>query len=239
MYDMKFRKHTHTQRWIAAMLSLVMILSMLPVLTSAASNTYTGKVADPSTMDSWKSFFDPDNVTTEHAGGIWTDKSVFAGSLTGFKSEAGEALTLNSASDSFLVALSALAANSVVVGKTSTPTDTVFVLDVSNSMSGTALSSMVTATNNAISTLMENPENRVSVILYGYSGSVLLPLDHYTPVQIGGNDAYIQLSDGYIRGARVRSGGRWNYVTNSDGESVTTSIRAYGATYIQSGLYRA
>ena len=35
-------------------------------------------VADPYTLHAWKdTAFDPYNLTTEHAGGVWTDKSVF------------------------------------------------------------------------------------------------------------------------------------------------------------------
>lgn len=194
-------KYSLSKRTIAFLLSVVMIFAMLPAAkTTAVTVQENSQIVDGNTMNSWQSFFSPTDITTAHAGGVWTDKSVFATSP--FNSNAIKIDKTNN----FLVALSALSANSVVVGQDYAPTDTMFVLDVSNSMSDSALSSMVTATNNAIRTLLsgENNTNRVGVVLYGTTASVLLPLDHYTGVTVDGMETFIEIDGNDIRAARVR-----------------------------------
>ena len=155
------KKYDLSHRVMALALSLIMVVSLLPIIqATAAADETVGKV-DASTMGSWKDFFDPSNVSTEHAGGIWTDKSVFnsAAAFDGL----GICLDRNG---NFLVALSALAANSIVVGRGSTPTDTMFVLDISGSMSSSEINAMIAATNDAIRTLLTiNGDNRVGVVL--------------------------------------------------------------------------
>lgn len=258
-------KYGLMKRWIAMLLSVVMVFSLLPAMQSSAAVVVSGaQITDDSTMDSWKSFFDPDNITTAHAGGVWTDKSVFTDSPF-------QGITVNQ--NNFLVALSALGSNSVVVGQTYAPTDTMFVLDVSNSMSNNALSNMVTATNNAIRTLLEGEgnTNRVGVVLYGTTASVLLPLDHYDGVSVNGVENFIELNGSSIRAAQLQTligitapqkpdwwdEDRWGtfppdwwqedgqaqyettYIKNSAGNDVTTSVSTGGGTYIQGGLWKA
>ena len=56
--------------------------------------------------------------------------------------------------DNFLVALSALASNSEIVGYSSIPTDTVLVLDMSSSMNrANAIDDLAVAANNAVKAL--------------------------------------------------------------------------------------
>lgn len=261
---MKNGGNSSFKRMIALLLSLVMILSIVPIVNKTTALAVEQQIADNGTMDSWKEFFDPDNITTAHAGGIWTDKSVFTASPF-------QKITIDQGN--FQVVLSAMGSNSVVVGKTYAPTDTVFVLDVSNSMSSSALSSMVTATNNAIRTLLEGEDNtnRVGVVLYGTNANVLLPLDHYTGVSVNGVETFIELSGSNIRAARSRvlvgstapekpdwwDEDRWGtfppswwpednqsqyetvYLKNSAGGNVTTSVSTGGGTYIQGGLWKA
>ena len=194
-------KYSLSKRTIAVLLSIVMIFAMLPASrTTAVTVQQNSQVVDGNTMNSWQSFFSPTDITTAHAGGVWTDKSVFATSP--FNSSAIKIDKTNN----FLVALSALGSNSIVVGQDYAPTDTVFVLDVSNSMSSSALSSMVTATDNAIRTLLsgENNTNRVGVVLFGTTANVLLPLDHYTGVTVNGAETFIEINGDEIRAARVR-----------------------------------
>ena len=71
------RRYSFPKRLIAMLLSIVMIVSFLPSLGITASAAADSTVADAGTMDDWKSFFDPQNISSGHAGGIWTDKSVF------------------------------------------------------------------------------------------------------------------------------------------------------------------
>lgn len=254
---MKMRKYSLPLRLIAMVLTFVFLLSAMPSLGLFAKAKAAGNAAgilkteaDPHTLNSWKDAFNPTNISTEHAGGIWTDKSVILadnianafGNISGL--EAGE--------NNFLVALSALAANSVVVGKSRIPTDTVFVLDISGSMTTTDLRSMVSATNDAIHTLLtSNANSRVGVILYSTTASVLLPLDRYQPVtESNGALEYIEYSDSQIRAARVSNGTQggnrpgqgnqnYTYITNSSNRQVTTAISVGGGTYIQGGLWAA
>ena len=196
---MTMRKYTLPKRLIAMLLSIVLVLSVMPSLNVTAKVVESSAVVDPSSMDTWKDAFLPNGLpSTEHAGGIWTDKSVFANATAeqkkAFEDAFGPTVAAKLAwteKDNFLVALSALGSNSIVVGQGTQPTDTVFVLDISGSMDNTAMSAMVTAANNAIRTLMEsNAGNRVGVVLYsgGDSGTIttLLPLDHYTGVNMYG-----------------------------------------------------
>lgn len=183
---MTMKKYSLPKRIIAMLLSLVMVLSLMPAigLFTAANAAGTGSgvigvTTDPHTLNAWQDKFLPDGViSTEHAGGIWTDKSVLTGGdiAAAFPGVSG----LNVGSNNFLVSLSALAANSVVVGQGATPTDTVFVLDISGSMSQSELNAMVRAANDAIATLLANEDNRVGIILYSTNAHVLLPLGRYT-----------------------------------------------------------
>lgn len=237
------KKFNLIQRVMALALSLVLVLSLLPAIRSSAAEAAAGKV-DASSMDSWKTFFDPTNVSSEHAGGIWTDKSVFNSSAA--FSNLGINLSKNG---NFLVALSALAANSVVVGQDSTPTDTMFVLDISGSMSSAEINAMITAANNSIRTLLQiNAENRVGIVLYSDDAQVLLKPDRYTGVQ--DSNGVVQ----YIRrGAQLTINtifGPYTYesdayistvtgLKNGKNETVSNRIALEGGTYIQGGLWAA
>ena len=208
------RRYSFPKRLIAMLLSIVMIVSFLPSLGITASAAADSTVADAGTMDDWKGFFDPQNISSGHAGGIWTDKSVFTQATAAGKFPNN----LKPADGNFLVALSAMGSNSVVVGSGTKPTDTVFVLDISGSMANAsgAVSAMVKAANDAIRSLMAaNDNNRVGVVLYsdsGYNSNVsgvrdgtgtvmtLLPLDHYTGVtwSAAGNEWFFIENNGNI-----------------------------------------
>ena len=253
------RNYTIGKRSVAMLLVLAMVFSFLPLagLITKANAVGSGSAilemhADANTMDSWRDAFNPTNINTEHAGGVWTDKSVIpAGSAA---NAFGNIAGLEVGENNFLVALSALAANSVVVGKGTTPTDTVLVLDVSGSMSAAELRAMVAAANDAIHTLLETEGSRVGVVLYSTSANVLLPLDRYTPVTETQNTAnteddaieYIEYTNSRIRAGRVYSGSgsqnnqnNYTYIQNGKGQSVTTSLATGGGTYIQGGIYAA
>lgn len=248
------RTYSVGKRLMAMVLSLVLVLSLIPVtgivgkVSAADLNTgIISSVTDRSTLHSWRDAFNPTNLNTEHAGGVWTDKSVL--SADDIAEALGNIAGLEVDDENFLVVLSALAANSVVVGQGATPTDTVFVLDVSGSMSDTDLRSMVAATNDAIHSLLTgNEKSRVGVVLYSSAASVLLPLGRYTPVtETQGTSyttddviEYIELSNSQIRAARVRrNGNSWTYIKNENGNNVTTAISTGGGTYIQGGLWGA
>ncbi len=242
---MKVKRFNAAQRILAMVISLVMVFSLIPAVQNAviAAEGTAGK-ADASTMDTWKTFFDPANVSTQHAGGIWTDKSVF-NSTAAFPNMG---ISLQNQSN-FLVALSALAANSVVVGRGSTPTDTMFVLDISGSMSSSEINAMIAATNDAIRTLLSiNEGNRVGIVLYSDDAEVLLKPDRYTGVNDrSGVEQYIQ------RGAEITVNtifGPYTYTSdsyistveglkNGAGTAVSKAVALNGGTYIQGGLWAA
>lgn len=173
------------KRVLALLLVCAMAASLVPGLeltASAATAWVTEKVVDPSRVNDYIAAFPADD--TVNAGGVWTDKSVFA-SAADLKAEltktsadiAGETYALTPETgvnaltevgqDNFLVALSALASNKTIVGYSNLPTDTILILDASGSMRGTASSALVAAANDAIKTLQStNPYNRVGVVLY-------------------------------------------------------------------------
>ncbi len=245
------------KRALSILLCMVMLFTYLPagILTRAkAAGEESGILAsqltaDPSTLHAWKdTAFNPYNLTTEHAGGVWTDKSVLKKEdiATAFPNVAG----LSVADNNFLVALSALGANSMIVGKDVTATDVIFVLDISLSMSSEAINEMISATNDSIHTLLTtNQSNRVGVVVYAASATTLLPLDRYTPVTDNGTVEYIERSgsgssyfgsSGTIRPARVGSGTSARYVQNSAGQNMSASgVSVSSGTYIQGGLWRA
>ncbi len=101
---------THKQsignRITSAILSIAILLSMIPltVMMTSAANVNNNRFADPSTMDDWKKFFSTEGeISTENAGGVWMDKSVF----TDESAFDGLGITKDE-QDSFLVALSAI-----------------------------------------------------------------------------------------------------------------------------------
>ncbi len=71
------------KRLLSIVLCVALLMSYLPAISFAAAADPvpttmepTAKVADPSTMDSWKELFLANKVNTENAGTVWTDKSV-------------------------------------------------------------------------------------------------------------------------------------------------------------------
>jgi len=129
-----------SKKVIAIMLSILLVITMIPTLAIpafAATPTDT-RVTDPSTMDGWKQYFGENVDSTLNAGAIWTDKSVFTGkedsSVIGEFTNHGISID-QTTNTNFLVALSALASNKEIIGYSNIPTDTILVLDLSNSMS--------------------------------------------------------------------------------------------------------
>ena len=154
---------------LALFLVLALVVGYLPIMTDAAELTVSNKVADPQTLHNWKAYYGNSSVlpngstgiSTWKAGGVWTDKSVFASNED--ITAAGLPASLEDA-NAFLVALSALASNKQIVGQTSSPTDTMLVLDLSNSMDQSrSVDDMINAANESIHTLLQmNGNNRVT-----------------------------------------------------------------------------
>ncbi len=248
-------KNNLLKRSIATILAITVMVVTLPVgnVFAAAETNYYDRVTDASSIDGWKEFFPVTNtanapLSTENAGGVWTDKSVFTdsdafGELIDRDGD-DAAINMLNGSKNFLTALSAIAANKEIVGYSTVPTDTVFILDLSNSMSTTSVTELVRATNRAINDLQSmNKNNRVGVVLYSgasanrtYDDAVarLMPIDHYTTTNQNGN--FIEYTGGTVRLVR---GGSGVQVSGSNGTVVSESKTHSGATYIQAGLWEA
>ena len=246
------------KRGLSLLLTLAMVLSFLPngILRSNAVTNAT-EVVDPSTMDSWTQFFDLQNLTTQNAGMVWTDKSVFTEVPVSLKNlqtlEGGtESVTMADQEDNFLVALSVMASNKTITGYSTIPTDTMLILDVSGSMNqenNKCSDEMVQAANAAIKELLNtNKNNRVGVVLYSGNHSlgnsntgtaqVILPLGRYTTSDRNGRylnhsndgDGTVSLnSNVVIEGTQKKP----------DSENNDTSKDVLGGTYIQNGIYKA
>ncbi len=234
-------KNRLSNRILSIFLCLAMLVSYLPGvgLFANAADTGLNMLADPSTMHAWQNFFPiSGNLTTENAGGVWTDKSVFA------DDKAFADVGITAGANRFLVALSAIGSNMTVTGSASVPTDTMLVLDVSGSMSGDGRD-LVDAANETIQALLEmNPKNRVGVVLYSGSSSsntnsnaavLLLPLGTYEIGRYGTPGRYLNYSSSSV------SLNRYVYIAGTTTRPSTygSSKSISGATYIQKGVIAA
>ena len=112
-----------SKKVLSILLCLTLTLTYLPISVAAAtsSDDHIDRVTDAPTMNDWQSLFmQPDNadvaLTTEKAGRVWTDKSVFAadnipGELTSATSLEGTHPGVTNTGDNFMVTLSAIASN--------------------------------------------------------------------------------------------------------------------------------
>lgn len=267
------RTYSFGKRILAMLLCVAMIMIYLPkaaVYTEAAGAD--ARYTDASTMNDWDDYFlhshmQGVDLTTENAGAVWTDKSVFPANaipaeLKNAVSLENTHLSVEDTGDNFLVALSAMASNKEIVGYSTIPTDTVFVLDLSSSMrsndasGGSAIDELVAATNKAITDVLElNKNNRVSVVLYAGNTSgqfnenpgattVILPLDTYTaPADRNGVRAFLESAQGPDEYNRQRDDYAVKVaanVKNSGGQTVAESkMNTARGTFMQDGIYEA
>ena len=246
---MKSRFHK-ISRILSVIVSISLMLSLLPNFNLTKAADTDNRKVDANTMNGWTQFFGEQMINTTYAGGVWVDKTV----LLGNKGELPSAVTMKDDQNNFLVALSAIASSKSISGYSQSPTDTVFVLDVSGSMTNNSntVPNMVSATNDAIATLLSsNPHNRISIVLYSGNNSssaedsaksmVLLPLDRYIgqKTTVGGVEktAYIN---------QTKSGTTYTISTNRqlkvEGAGSNFSVvsrNVTGGTFIQHGLWTA
>lgn len=253
-------KTTIRHKFLSVFMCVVLLIACVPISTQAAQITPaptsaptatpaplsgTGRtIADPKTLDTWETLFAP--TSSRYSGGVYIDKSVYTAyeaKNDAYFSSVTNSIELgkdNFGNDHFMIALSALGSNSEVLGYSYLPTDTVLILDASTSMGvgGAATSSiddMVAGANNAIKRLLAlNNYNRVGVVIYNGSSSVLLPLDHYTSTNASGN---------ILEYGRTNSTNRIYIASNVlDGNNNPVSV-SYVAqsngTYTQGGIYEA
>ena len=173
---------------------------------SGETQNVQDRVSDSDTMDTYIDKLLTNEMGSRYAGRVWTDKSVFAYGGEGqniitlnMKSDGYDGNVAYNAD--FGHVYSALASSQVVNEYPPSPIDMVLVLDISGSMGDvttpevepyktlaaqgaikhTRLLNLVYSADNVIKQLMnDNPENRVSVVVYDRRATVVMPLAHYT-----------------------------------------------------------
>ena len=231
---------------LCILLCLILLAGYLPLTPLADHTLVSDRVADPSTMDSWKTFFHTNQLSTDNAGAVWTDKSVF----TDESAFTGTGIT-RTRENGFLAALSAMGSNMSVTGSSNVPTDTILILDLSSSMySGfdrdpATVNIMLASVNQSIEQLQSlNRHNRVGVVIYyggtdrnpstAHSSMTLLPLDRYTCTS-----TYLtaNVTEGKLISVAVQAG-----VKNSAGVTLAQTAHAVtdvAGTYAQLGILDA
>ncbi|MBR3844548.1 MAG: VWA domain-containing protein, partial [Clostridia bacterium] len=238
------------KKMVVYIITFTVLAQLLPLfpMGSAQAATPDTRVVDPSTMTDWQNYFGEKVLSTENAGGVWGDKSIFK-TVEEFNAATEDgvgdyAFTMQSEENNFLVALSAIASEQTIEGYSSLPTDTVFVLDVSGSMSDNAMADMIDAANASIRRLLAlNPaNNRVGVIVYSgnrvagkgvyglnESATVLLPIGSYEGVGTKGNEIFLTYEDDAVSVAK-------GILPTGQTLPAKTSV---GSTYIQAGMQLA
>ena len=252
----KVAKKKRHRRLLSLFLTFAMALSMAGSMSAyAADGTQDGdgsapartatagavRTADGDTTDAY-TLGKPDS--TRYDGRVWVDKSVSAEDSVDF----GNGKTVQNNSD-FLVTYSALATSMNTVGQT--PTDTVFILDLSASMtwgydkSGEAVSqensrlqAMVDSMNSAIDILVKaNPQNRIAIVTFnGACEDEQALISQLTTgeevLQKVDKGNYLEISDyNYTVG---KDDGKAKVYCNITNKTASTA----GGTNIQSGLFR-
>ncbi len=265
-------KKIFTKRVLSIVLCITMILSCIPIVSmtafGATGYVYKGgageKLSDLDTSSKYSESLG-DNASTEYAGRVWTDKSVYTDDAT-FNVFGGGTTTIKlneeQNGEDFLVAYSALASAQSISGQTQAPVDVVLIIDISGSMSNnesnmdnnkSRIYNTVQAANNAIEKIMSiNENNRVAVVAFSSTGEVLLPLDSYTKLTTTERE---WVSTGFFGGyweeydvvnpyfSLNRDTGSNNYAilytkaVNSSNEEIEKRTNVEGGTNIQVGLY--
>ena len=228
------RKNRIGKSFAAMLLVMALVVGMIPNSTLAAENNNSvpdtvAKVADSATITTYTESLG-DDASTEYAGRIWTDKSVYESDAQ-IVLKTGETQTVENDAD-FLVAYSALATGLEIEGHTTTPMDVVFVIDMSGSMNNNTMDNgrnrlynATVALNNAMKTLVAlNDYVRIGVVSYNRTGYTMLPLDHYE--QIAGKEFFT------CSGNTITINAKGTEKTYND-----TKISTQSGTNIQKGIY--
>lgn len=218
-------KTNFSKRLLSVFLCIALIMSYIPFAASAAETE--NRVVDAQTLNYYENLFynGTGAIDTYSAGAVWTDKSVVT-DPTLLHSD----VTMKDKDNNFLVALSAIASNKEIVGYSAIPTDTMFILDASSSMTSTDLRDVTNATNAAIKELNKvGNHNRIGVVVYNGNATMLLDLDRYTPNSAGN---YLTFTNNNT--ISIASG-----VRNSKGTPVSGSVSEGSGTYTQGGIFLA
>lgn len=235
-------------RLIAAVAAGSMVLLAIGGVAGTASAVDTlPHQADGDTSDTYGEVLGDAN-STRYSGRVWTDKSVSSDDKVAIDGESVE----KDGSD-FLVTYSALASSQHITGGAA-PSDTVFILDLSASMTwgydkpqeaetqgASRLQAMVDSVNTTIDTLVKaNPQNRIAIVTF--NGNVDVDNTGNFLDLTTGDQILEQVKDGeYLRISKWKSGDD----ENKDDTSATVycnisknSADTAGGTNIQAGLFR-
>lgn len=246
-------------RILSILLCLALLVAYVPLTAFAAVN-------DRDTSTKYTDSLG-DNASTEYAGRVWTDKSVFTDDVT-FDTYGGGTVTVEidpDADEDFLLSYSALATAESISGQSQAPVDVVLILDISGSMSNgdsnmdngrSRIYNTVQAANEAIDELMKlNDHTRVAVVAFSSNAQTLLPLDRYTEATV--------TEQQWIQTGSFPWQGRWENVTvekpyftlnretasndyaelttyavsQTTNQTITSTVDVEGGTNIQMGLY--
>ncbi len=249
---------TKMKKTLAVFLAVIITLSTMPFMgiTASAESPLDGVIVDAPTIKEWKDYLGTaadGSMSTEHSGFIWSDKSVFVnggeyGTFESIFPGLGGKLAVgvnNFGKSNFLVGLSTIGSTTEIVGYSVTPTDTMLVLDLSDSMDQSrSIPSLVSAANDAIESLLAlNKHNRVGVVLFSgnsnfgasetSTGKVIIPLGRY---KSNASDEYLSYTGNSDTTVQVASGVRYE---DTNGVVPANSKNTIGGTYIQNGLYLA
>lgn len=214
--------------------------------TPSSTQAITGieKVSDPDTSGGWRDALasggDSDTYSTDQAGRVWVDKSVWA--TDNDLAQAGmDDLTLNDPENDFMVGISAIASAASIRQESDTAHDVVFVVSLNRMLADMSYADqahaayLVSALNEAIGRVLAQGggagEARAAVVGYAANAAVLMPLASYDPASDGTYLAYDPDAATIRVTATVRNG-------SADG-STTQDGRLGGGSYLQRALYLA
>ena len=150
------------------------------------ANPDTERIADKETVNGYKEVF---KQQADYDGRIWTDKSVYSFSETKGKVtldnnisylNSGNGFITNFQAD-FLNVFSVLGSNQTTT-RDIIPIDIEFVIDVTNSMLGTELKTVLSATNKIIKNFKAaSPNSRIGITFYWGTAHQIVPLTDYYP----------------------------------------------------------
>lgn len=228
--------------------TLIASLAMLTSGTALAAEepSADAKRADANTSGTYAESLG-DNNSTRYAGRVWNDKTVsdsdmaFSGQTADGQSQS---YTIEQGESNFLVTYSTLATSQTIIGQH--PTDTVFILDFSTSMTwgyqtdhesvarqDSRIQAMVDSVNRAIGTLVHaSGQNRIGIAVFNGRSTQLVPLTTAEDIlQHVSNGKYLEITN-YIY-TSGKDGGTATVHSNINNATTTTD----GGTNIQAGLF--
>ena len=191
------RRRTLTHALLALFAAAVVALAAAPA--ARAETTGVSKLVDPNTSARWEEVFGTGSgtVSTENAGRIWADKSVYASADDARAADLPVKIDVDD--HSFIVGLSTLASAVSVRQEGGPAHDVVFVVSTNRLLEDITYGGrpqadyLVDALNQAIARLMAESGDgatptRVAVIGYDSKVTTLMPLGTYEP---DGNGHYV------------------------------------------------